>query len=231
MTPFIENVYRKNFGIYSLGFDRFILLDDKDIWIMLECAELLSSKISTVVYLVPKDNSEFSPSTCTEFSLIDARNQKTATTPLLFSALTPSIRTLLENSIIRKGSVVPAEIIQYANFVYLHCLALNFTEAISKYDENSKFAKKYLDPSWYSGLSLNDTRDDLPGGIYFQIRKVLHTASSIEEAEDKIYQLWLEHSADQSWVRDLYFKILNKQHPESFSSIKTNFRKYTGYAG
>lgn len=231
MSPFIENAYQKNFGIYSVGFDRFILLDDKDIWIMLECAELLSSKISTVVYIIPKDEPELSSNNCHEFSLIDSRSQKTATTALLFSALTPSVRSLLAHSLIKKGNAIPPEIIRYAKFVYLHCFALNFTEAISKYDENSKFSKKYLDSKWVTGLSVNDTRDDLPGGIYFQIRKVLYTSTSVEEAEDRITNLWLEHSADQPWVRDLYFKILDKPQPESFPSIKSNFGKYTGYAG
>jgi hypothetical protein len=231
MTPFIDQVYRKRFGIYSVGFDRFVLVDNKDVWMMLEAAEILSSKISTVVYIIPYDASELTSSNCTEFSLLDKRSQKTATTPLLFSALTPSLRTLLDNSLTRTESTVPAEVVEYSKFVYLHCFALNFTEAIAKYDENAKFSKKYLDKDWIKTLSINDTRDNLDGGLYFQIRKILYLSNSITEAEEKINSLWLDHSGEQRWVRDLYFKIINKEQPEFFKNIKNDPTKYTGYAG
>jgi hypothetical protein len=231
MTPFIDQVYQKRFGIYSVGFDRFVLVDDKDVWIMIEAAEILSSKISTVVYIIPDDESGLTSSNCAEFSLLDKRSQKTATTPLLFSALTPSLRTLLENSLVKTDSVIPDEVIEYSKFVYLHCFALNFTEAIAKYDENSKFSKKYLDNNWIKTLSINDTRDNLNGGLYFQIRKILYMSSSIIEAEEKINSLWFNHSGEQHWVRDLYFKIINKAQPEFFKNIKNDPTKYTGYAG
>jgi hypothetical protein len=231
MTPFIDQVYQKRFGIYSVGFDRFLLVDDKDVWVMLEAAEILSSKISTVVYIIPNDATELTSLNCTEFSLLDKRSQKTATTPLLFSALTPSLRTLLENSLIRTDNNVPNEIIEYLEFVYLHCFALNFTEAIAKYDENAKFSKKYLDNTWTKALSINDTRDNLEGGLYFQIRKILYLSTSVAEAEEKINSIWLNHSGEQRWVRDIYFKIINKEQPEFFKNIKNDPTKYTGYAG
>lgn len=231
MTPFIDRVYQQRFGIYSVGFDRFVLVDNKDVWVMLETAEILSSKISTVVYIIPNDSSDLTSANCTEFSLLDKRSQKTATTPLLFSALTPSLRTLLDNSLIRTDNTVPDEVTEYTKFVYLHCFALNFTEAIAKYDENAKFSKKYLDNDWISTLTINDTRDSLDGGLYFQIRKILYLSNSIIEAEEKINSLWFNHSGEQRWVRDLYFKIINKEQPESFKDIKNDPTKYTGYAG
>lgn len=231
MTPYIDQLYQKKFGIYSTGFDRFILVDDKDIWIMLETAELLSSKLSTVVYVLPLESKEITNENCTGYSLNNKTSHKTGSTSLLFSAMIPSVRNLSGSPFVKKENTVPQNISKFVEFVYVHTFAINLTESITRYDENSKFAKKYLEAEWFKDLKLTTTRDDLTEDLYFYLRKTLYLSQTIDEAEEKINQLWFDNSADQKHARDLYYKIINKEQPIDFNQIKSIPGKYTVYAG
>lgn len=234
MTNIVEDFYysteHRKYGLYVKSFDRFVLVDNKDIWVMLQTAEILSSKIASVVYLLPYEQTDINNLNCCSYRLTNKKSQTMGTTPLIFSAQSPVLRTLIGNVLEFADNRIPGELKDYAEFVHKHSYALSFTEAFTRYDETYSFAEKYLPVEWRSNLTSTYTRDTTSQGLFFEIRKALYLSNSIQQAEDALNHLWSVHGVNQPWIRNLYFKLLDQKVPEGIDS-NGDPSLYTGYAG
>jgi hypothetical protein len=65
------------------------------------------------------------------------------------------------------------------------------------------------------GISYPADRSKLVEGIFKEIKSILYLSTSIEEASTMIDNLWANNSVDQTWLRDGFYKILQKEIPAS----------------
>ena len=239
MNKSIQKLYsfeqKRKYGIFSTGLNRFLLVDHLDVWIVLETANLISSKIPNVVYMLPYESNNIDNDNCLDFGISDKTGQKLGATPLLFATQTPVLRTLMgENVVVKNENSVESqkvvELKQFVNYVHLHSYALNYTEAFTKYDETNSFAQKYLSKETLAHFKTTVENTGLDESIYFYIRQILYLADSIEDAESKLHRLWLEHSRDIPKVREIYFRLLEKEQPEDLLSLERS-KSFTAFSG
>jgi hypothetical protein len=242
MNAVIEKFYRdsvkRKYGIYSTGLDRFLLIDDLDVWITLETANLISSKVPNVVYLMPYEEQTIDNLNCINYGIRDKRSQKMGNTPLIFTTQTPVLRTLSGENVLKTFDNSPDildsemfdELKKYIDFVHQYSYAIKFTEIFTKYEETDSFSKQYLDNSTSASFKHTVERSGLTDSIYFHIRNALYISNSIEEAENKIDSLWKQHSYDIPFVKDVFYKILNKEISEDIKNMPQSFN-YSNYSG
>lgn len=218
---------RKN-AIFSPGIDRFILVDEKDFWVTLQTAELLSSKLPTICYLLPPTDNDITYSNCINYTIKNKINQKIGPSSIIAARQNPMLKFLYdEDEIINYG--VPEdyknnfgiieEILMYARFVQEQVYVLKILDEFYNFSNTKKFADLYIDQEWLNNVSTKNDRSVSDKGIFFELRKILYLSDSIEEATDKIIDFWLENSTDQVYILNGYYKILNTPIPEKLKEI------------
>lgn len=85
---FLSNSKHRGFGIYSLILDRFILVDDRDLMLVMKTANILLSKLQTLVYCLPADH-PLTNDNCIDYSIHNKTNQKIATSAALVAGTYP----------------------------------------------------------------------------------------------------------------------------------------------
>lgn len=226
---------RRKFAIFAPGLDRFILTDTYDRSILLQIAELLSSKLPTLVYILPKDNN-LTDSNCINYTIFNKTKQTIGTSSII-SARQQPITKLLSNdaSIIDAG--IPEDyknnitaldkLTEYAYFVKHQVYAINQTEDFFNIYSTGKFSNQYVDNSWVDELSIKLDFSDLEHGIFFELRKILYLSGSVEEAENNIINLWKHHSTDQEHLMNGYYQLLGIPVPDELTEIGHSSQYYT----
>lgn len=215
---------RRTHGIFAPGIDRFILIDENDFWITLETAEILSSKLPTVAYILPNTfGVDINNANCINFTIVDKTQQKIGPSPIAGGRQNPMLRFLRDNNKLvnagfpedfKDNEEIIRKITQYAQYVHRRVYAINMTDALYNFKNNYKFADRYLDPSWTEGLAAQHDRSSLDKGVFFELRKILYLSDTPEEAEQKITEFWANNVADQGFMIEGYYRTLNLSVPE-----------------
>lgn len=214
----------RKYGIFAPGVNRFILIDEDDVWMTLQTAELLSSKLPTVVFALSINDGGITNKSCINFTIADKTQLRVGLVSMLTSKQAPMLKTLYDtDEIVNDGlpegykDNLPAleKLLDYAEFVHEQVYAMNITEALYNISNTSKFADLYIDTE----LSTRPDLTNLDRGVFFEIRKILYLADSIEQAKEQITKCWETNSADQSHVMSGYYKVLNISVPDKLQSL------------
>ena len=210
-------------GIFAPGLDRFILIDDMDFWMTFETAEILSSKLPTVAYMMPPSAKHITSDNCINYTIQDKRLQRVGPSPLVGGRQHPLLKFLYDRDEIievgipedyKNNTSILTKLTEYANFVKQQVYVINITDAFYNFENTNRFAERYLDDSWTEKVSSRMDRSQLKKGIFFELRKILYLSNSVEEAEEKIVEFWKNNYTDQVYLMEGYYKILNKPVPE-----------------
>lgn len=216
-------------GIFAPGVDRFILIDDHDFWITLETAEILSSKIPTMVYMLPPLNDKINNLNCIHHTILNKTQQKVGSSPLVVSRQQPMLKFLYDqDEIVDLGipedykDPIRKQMLQqlqdFAIYVHKNVFAIRLTEAFYNPVNNLEFAKKYISPEWTANMKLKVDRSELENGVFFQLRSALYLSSSIDEVEKRIINIWNVSPPDQVYLMVGFYKILNRPIPTELAS-------------
>jgi hypothetical protein len=229
MQQFYKNFYvnkngsRKKFAIFAPGLDRFILTDNYDRLILLQIAEILSSKIPTMVYVLPEGVDNLNDSNCIHYTIFDKTQQKVLSSPIMAARQQPITKYLSDQTKIvevgiPKDYVNNIEILdrlaEYAHFVKKNVYAINQTEDFCNAFDTSKFANQYIDHSWLDQVSVKSDFSNLKNGVFFEIKQILYLSDSVEEAERNITNLWKCNSEDQDHLMRGYYTMLGVPVPD-----------------
>ena len=78
--------HKKNsYAIFSPGIDRFLIIDNYDPWMLYETAKVLSSKVSTMVYILDKVTPDMTNATCINFTTKHKKSEKGYGGPMIMS--------------------------------------------------------------------------------------------------------------------------------------------------
>jgi hypothetical protein len=231
---FLTNSGHRSFGIYSLILDRFILVDNRDLTLVMKTANILLSKLQTLVYCLPADH-QLTPDNCLNYSMYNKTSQKVATSAALVAGTYPLLRQFPNNAeIVNSG--VPEDfkshkeqldnIKNYTHFVNECNYAINLTQMIFDFDSNNTYSKDFIPTDWTDHFVIDQDRSSLPQGIFFELQKILYLSHTVEEATDKIHKIWLEHSTDQYWLRDGFYSLLGWPCPNAEVKQTNSFSRY-----
>ena len=226
---------RRRYGIYVPSIDRFIHISDQDMWMSLETAEILSSKIQTMVYVIPPGYvtpqyvEVISNKNCTEWGIYDKSNLKVGSSNVLGARQTPAIKMLYPDDKLENHTELPEDfqedkiildnIKKYVDYVYPRVVAINIASTFYNPYYSKKFIDKYLDAGWSEKSSNKNDPSTAVRGIDIEIKNILYRSDSPEEAEDAIAKFWKNNYLDIGYMMTGYYRILGTPVPELLKPI------------
>lgn len=223
-----SNGQRRKNAIFAPGVDRFILIDDKDFWMTLQTAEILSSKLPTVVYILPPSAQDIDNYNCINYTIYNKTQQKVGPSPIIAARQHPVLKFLYDDDELVDNGVpedykdntgILTRLTEYAQFVQQQVYVFNITEAFYNIVNTNRFANLYIDNAWLENISSKVDRTKFEKGAFFELRKILHLADSIAEAERKIIEFWKHNSTDQVYLMNGYYKVLNQPIPSELVAL------------
>lgn len=217
---------RKKYAIYSPGLDRFLHVSNQDLWVALETANIISSKIPTIVYVLSHDCEEMTNHNCLNYSLFDKSLQKIGSSSILVAKQNPMLKMLYPgDTIVNEGSHIDfisnVEIIEkltvYINYVYSQVMSIKLTEVFYNPFNSKGFITTYIGDG--SENKVTATTDWNNAGVFSLLRNALYDANTPEEANLAIIEIWKNNFADVGFMIDGYYKILNEPIPKGLSDV------------
>jgi hypothetical protein len=218
---------RKKYGIYSPGLDRFLHVSDQDMWISLETANIISSKIPTLVYVLSPDCSEIDNNNCLNYSLFNKSTQRVGTSNILVAKQNPTLKMLYPgDKIVNEGPHVDfinnQEILTnlkiYVDYVYSQSMAINISEVFYNPFNSKGFISSYIPNGTEDKVT--STTDYNDANLFLLLRNALYRSNSPEEANAEIISVWRKNFADVGFMIEGYYKILNLPVPEELSDVR-----------
>ena len=221
---------RKRYGIFAPGVDRFLLVDYEDIWLTLQTAEILSSKLPTVVFILSPGSSLVTNDNCMDYTVFNKTKVRVNNSPMVVSRQHPSVHFLGENDFVTyagvsedynnpDGSAILSRLKDYINFVHDMVYALNVTEILYNSREVSNFANSYLKKSWSNNFLTIADRSSLENGIFGELRHILYMSDTVEQAEERIIDVWKNHSTDQAFIMSGFYAMLKREVPTELADL------------
>lgn len=219
-------------GIFAPGLDRFILIDDIDHWMVLETAEILSSKIPTMVYILPALDIDINNSNCLNYTLYNKTEERIGARLISVGRQNPALRILgnlgklafdgpPEDYKSEERQEILARLQQYAQYVLKQVHAINIAEVMFNPCDNKNFLDKYV--VQYPDFKTMVDRSTTPTGVFNELRHVLYLSNTIEEAEQQIIDLWLRNYHEQEYMLAGFYKLLEQEVPDQLKN-HTNFK-------
>lgn len=212
---------RRQHAIFAPGVDRFILVDSTDMWMTLQTAELLSSKLPTMVYILPAGRAAIDNKTCINYTLVDKTQQKVGPSPIAGGQQNPMLKFVRDPNQVadvgmpedyKNNTEILTRIQRYAQYVHQRVYAMNLAEAMANIKNHARFVDLYLG-DWATGLVVKSDRSDLKHGIFFELRKILYLSDSAQQAENRTIEFLKNNIADQGYLIESYYKILGLPVP------------------
>lgn len=217
----------RKYGIYSPGLDRFIFIAENDIWITLETAEIISSKLPTMVFVLPK--SDITNETCMQYAIGNKPRLKVNNSTIYVGRQNPLLRMLYDDDVLVNEGL-PKDYIDrqdvldrlksYTAFVNEQLYAINIANSFYNFIDTKSFMTNYIPESWTTEISTFADRSSVKQGIFFQLKHILYMSNDQYEAENKIQEFWLEHAKDQTAAfLHGYYKVLGQKIPTKLQHL------------
>jgi len=215
----VNNNPKKN-GIYCPVFDRWLLVDDYDYWVTLETARTLSSKIATMVYILPASPGAMTNDNCLNFSIFDKTSQKKGTAPDLINSQIPMLRVLNDPRQLvdigipqdyknDSGIDILNRLKEYADFTHKVMYATMLCKVVYNYHDNKTFTDEFVPPEFVADVTPYYDRSDLSDGVLNSIKKIMYTSNTIDEAKTKISELW-NNNKKVWWMQPVFYRIIGE---------------------
>jgi hypothetical protein len=222
---------RRRYGIYAPSIDRFLHISDQDMWMTLETAEILSSKIQTMVYVIPPgyvkipEHTELiSNKNCLEWGIYDKSDLRVGSSNVIGARQTPAIKMLYPDDKLVQYKDLPSDFVddptslnkikEYADYIYPRLVAVNISSTFYNPYYSKKFIDKYLDEGWSEKTSNGTDHSQVNGGIDNAIKNILYKSDSPQDAEKSITEFWLRNYLDVGYMMTGYYRILGVPVPD-----------------
>jgi hypothetical protein len=227
---------RRLHGIFAPGLDRFILIDDSDVWATLETAEILSSKLPTLAYVLHTIKFDLNIKNCLDYTITNKTNQTIQTVSIVNRSQTPCLMFIpydtnpIENVGPNPDYNTPEKIEilerlqEYAEYVRDVVYVCKITDAMANWMDNQSFMDKYIPKKLTETVDGTLTgmydRSNAERGVFFNIRYALYISNTIEEAEQRIIDIWKECHAEQEFLMTSFYRNLGRGFPDELNEHK-----------
>jgi hypothetical protein len=223
-------------AIYSPGLDRFLLIDGYDLWLTLETARVLSSKLPTQVFLLGKDVLEFDNKNCLEYAVFNKKDM--AINDSMVGRQFPGVSPLLEkNSVYHAGWPVDytatekrvelANLRNYAFFCLRAVYAAKIADALRNDLPLSEILSNVGCEDLAQGLSLPTDYSDASIGLKKSIMRILYLSKNEDEALASIEDLWLNDGKNLPNFRDTFHYVLGLEASDKAKNASVDYDGFT----
>lgn len=214
----------RKYGIYAPGIDRFILIDSNDVWVTLQTAELLSSKLPTVAYVLNTSEQNINDTNCINYSILNKSNQRINNVSITVSRQHPKLIFLgPEDTITLAGhpedyntdekQTALTVLREYARYVHKLSYIITVQEAVGNHYNNKTFAEKYFPNEWNKDLYIAGDRTNQYTGVFDKLKHAIYISSTIDELNDAIKNIWIEHVVEQGPMMAKFYEFLGQPIP------------------
>jgi hypothetical protein len=223
-------------AIYCPGLDRFLLIDGYDLWVTLETARVLSSKIPTQVFLLGKDVIEFDNKNCLEYAVFNKKDM--AINDSMVGRQFPGVSPLLEkNSVYKVGWPVDytstEKRMELTNLRYysFFCLRAVYAAKIADALRNDLPLAEILEnvgcESLAENLSLPRDYSDSASGLKRSIMKILYLSQNEDQALSEIESLWMNEGRNLPNFRETFHYVLGLDATEEVKNTPVDYDGFT----
>jgi len=218
---FDENNQARNSGIYCPGINRWLLVDYYDSWVTFETAQVMSSKIASMVYLLPGNIEAMTNENCLSYSIntTSKQRQKKGNVADLISSQIPSLRIMMTQpewvgpptdfNFNHKDASVTA-LKEYAEYVRACLFASKITQATLAHTDMLDFSTAFLPTEWTDQVTLYSDNSDTPCGVLKEIKKILYFGKSLQDAKSQIHDLLERNYLDCSGLVSRFCKLMEE---------------------
>lgn len=223
-------------AIYSPGLDRFLLLDNFDLWITLETARILSSKLPTQVFLLGKDVLQFDNRDCLEYAVFNKADMAVNDSMVgrQFSGISP----LLDKNAVYKAGwpidyVSTEKRIQLTNLrnYSFFCLRAVYAVKIADALRNDLPLAEILESvgcdDLAEHLSLPKDYSTSSRGLKKSIMRILYLSQHEDQALTEIETLWMHEGKNLPNYRDTFHYILGLEASEQAKTVAVDYDEFT----
>jgi hypothetical protein len=215
----------KNSAIFLPGLDRLLLIDLFDFHMTMTTAQILSSKVPTMVYIFREETLgiEADNTNCMNYTLFDKTAQKKGTTSDLIASQTPTIRILGPEHVIvdrgipedyktEDGQRILAKLKTFAEFVHKCVYAIRLTDMLSNRFNAQQLSADYFPKAWSDDLHVFADRGANTEGVSVEITRALYLASDAESARQQVRDIWTKYSSSMSLMRNKFYELLGEEY-------------------
>lgn len=221
------------YALFSPVFDRFLLVDNLDPWLLFETGKLLSSKVLTVTYILKAD--QLTNDNCLYFGTQHKRNETLYGASSLTSIKqSASMSFLKSNEIIEKGWSSEFEdparkqalknLQEYALFVLKCTHAITIAESYRNLWPDAKYLAEFFTDTSPEEFKIQYDPTTAPKGMMNEIKNILYHADTLSDATAQVHQAWATYSLnDNANFRDLFYSASGIEPPKLNSTVKNSY--------
>jgi len=229
---------RKKIGIYCQQIDRWILIDDYDMWITFKTAQALSSKLATTVYILSGNLQGMNNENCIEYSILNKTIFKRKNVADLIQNQTPTMKKVVDDNIVKVG--LPEDFLstdghkklekmkKYVNFVNKCIYGVEICNS-KNWIDNKTVAIVYHPKEWSDVITPYEHKSESDKSVFSEINGVLYFSNSVKEAKAEIknlFQFYLDECLVSTNLVNVFYKVIKEKNPFSEYVYKTsNFYK------
>lgn len=206
---------KKNcYALYAICMDRFLLVDNLDLWPLFHAAKLLSSKLTLTLFVFSSGSAPFENNNCMLWTTLNKES-------VLPKKQTPAIAIIKDNKELVKAGASEDYSEDLAHTVKVQEFALFVVKAVNAAyladlfvsnhpevnNEDQSFYLNLFNASQLSEIVAAEDRTLWKRGFLNEISATLYKAQTIEEALDIFSKMYFEKTNEESnWFKNLYLK-------------------------
>jgi hypothetical protein len=219
------------YSIFSPGIDRFLLVDHYDFWIVYETAKVLSSKISTIVYVLDQETPEMTVEECLNFTTKHKKLEKNYGGPSVMShRQSASLSKIPKDLVVRVGwpedFIKPdrlnalMQLQEYALFSLRTIYAVTISSHFTNFFPEREYIDDFFNDQCPGDFELTQDNSSYDQGMIKLVKQILYDAKDVESALEQIHESWRKYTQhDVSGHRQLFYQILGIDQPDDLKLL------------
>jgi predicted RNA-binding protein with TRAM domain len=216
---------RKKNGIYCQQIDRWILIDDYDMWITFKTAQALSSKLATTVYVLSEDIAGMTNLNCLNYSMMNKTIFKRKNVADLIQNQTPTMKKLVEGNIVEVG--IPEDyksgdgirqlkkMKNFVNFVNKTIYGIEICNS-KNWIDNKTVSTTFHPTEWSEVISAYEHRSESDKSVFSEVNRILYFADSVNDIKEQmqvLFQKYLDENLVSTNLVNIFYRILKEKNP------------------
>jgi len=213
------------YAVFSPAIDRFLIVDNTCPWIVFKTSQILSSKISTVTFILNQSAEPINNENCLNYGTAHKKEEHT------FGGSNPNnhkqsaiMHPFYNNEVVEKGwpeewdteerKEVLFEIQEYALFVLKVVQSIKIAYSFRNIYSDSHYLEEFFIGQYPKNFTKTFDGTESPIGMYREITNILYHSEYIDDALEQINLAWKKYSElDVAGMRELFYKCLGIEIP------------------
>jgi hypothetical protein len=224
---------KNSYAIFSPGIDRFLIVDNYDPWTLHETARVLSSKISTITYILDKPTPHMTNDNCLMFSTKHKMNERQYGGPTVMSHRQSGIVMKIRPDVVyeagwpidfktpeRNDALLRLQ--EYSRFTLRIIHALTIGVMFRNPFPERYYMENFFKDEFPEEFKIRGDCTNAPEGIENIIKNILYVADTVDQALEEIHNAWRKYSqSDISGFRQAFYFSVGLTQPPDLAELGT----------